>query len=271
MNTSPTPKGLIQPAISTQYFDLERKKPTAELADIVDYYWIIRWDRTGKPAFTQSNLPHVAQHLVINPYSLSGIVGIHTKKFSYTLQAKGQLLGVRFKVGAFRCFYSGKLAALNNTYTPFETVFPMSQNRLEARVRQGQMDTAIAEVEAVLLPMASPLSADAILSAGAVAAIENQTHIHRVEDLASLLQHSERKLQRIFVHYVGVSPKWVISRYRIFEVLAALDKQGEEGGGSESLALLAQSLGYHDQAHFSHVFKRMVGLTPLQYLKSLKV
>ena len=72
-----------------------------------------------------------------------------------------------------------------------------------------------------------------------------------------------RALQRLFGDYVGVSPKWVIKRYRLHEAVEQL-----AGGRPPEWSALAQNLGYFDQAHFIRDFKRLVGRTPADYAAS---
>jgi AraC-like DNA-binding protein len=71
---------------------------------------------------------------------------------------------------------------------------------------------------------------------------------------------SVRTLQRVFTHYVGVGPKWVLARYRMHDVVAALDA-GDDG----TLTDLAVRFGWYDQAHFTRDFVALVGATPGQY------
>src|SRR6266852_3345847 len=85
-----------------------------------------------------------------------------------------------------------------------------------------------------------------------------------VDDLAAVALISKRALQRLFARYVGVSPKWVIQRYRLLEAVESI-KQGE----TMDWAKLAVDLGYFDQAHFITCFKRFVGQTPDDYARSL--
>ena len=66
-----------------------------------------------------------------------------------------------------------------------------------------------------------------------------------------------RALQRAFRTHVGVSPKWVMQRYRLHEAAERLREEKPP-----SLAALAAALGYADQAHFARDFKRAVGQTP---------
>ena len=82
----------------------------------------------------------------------------------------------------------------------------------------------------------------------------------RVADVAVLAGAGVRQLQRMFAEYVGVNPKWVIERYRMFEAVAAL-----EAADTVSLADLAVRLGYSDQAHFNKQFKQITGVGPGAY------
>ena len=85
--------------------------------------------------------------------------------------------------------------------------------------------------------------------------------ITKVEDLVRHSGVGKRTLQRLFSEYVGVSPKWVINRYRLHEALERV-----AAGESVDWTSLAQDLGYFDQAHFIRDFKKLVGKTPTEYV-----
>ena len=84
--------------------------------------------------------------------------------------------------------------------------------------------------------------------------------MRRVDDFARAEGLSVRALQRLFSTYVGVSPKWVILRYRIHE---ALERAGTRTG--IDWAALAAELGYADQAHLVRDFTATVGVPPTAY------
>jgi AraC-like DNA-binding protein len=71
---------------------------------------------------------------------------------------------------------------------------------------------------------------------------------------------SSRTIERLFRRYVGVSPKWVVRRYRVHEACERV-----KTGVAPDWSQLAHELGYFDQAHFIHDFKAQVGRTPADY------
>ena len=77
--------------------------------------------------------------------------------------------------------------------------------------------------------------------------------LQRVADVERLHHLSARTLQRLFERYVGVGPKWVLARYRIHDAVGELD-----AGYDGTIADLAASLGWYDQAHFVRDFTRNV-------------
>jgi AraC-like DNA-binding protein len=83
-----------------------------------------------------------------------------------------------------------------------------------------------------------------------------------VEHVARITGTGVRALQRLFGEYVGVSPKWVIARYRLHEAEARLS-----AGEDVDLAALALDLGYYDQAHFTRDFQAIVGRPPAAYAR----
>lgn len=71
---------------------------------------------------------------------------------------------------------------------------------------------------------------------------------------------SARQLERLFRDHVGVGPKWVIRRYRLYEAA-----EMAQSVTKHRWADVAAELGYSDQAHLIRDFRSMFGVTPRQY------
>ncbi len=99
-----------------------------------------------------------------------------------------------------------------------------------------------------------------------VQTIASDPNLLRVDSVAEQFGLSIRKLQRLFLNFVGVSPKWVVQRFRLIE--AAERMRGV--AVPLDFTSLALELGYSDQSHFIRDFKVMVGMTPAKYFESLK-
>ena len=84
--------------------------------------------------------------------------------------------------------------------------------------------------------------------------------VARVDELAARHAMSPRSLQRLFRRYVGVSPKWVLRRYRLHEAAERI-AEGRDGDWART----ALELGYFDQAHFVRDFTALIGTSPARY------
>ena len=82
----------------------------------------------------------------------------------------------------------------------------------------------------------------------------------RIDDLAREVSLSPRQLRTLMVDETGLSPKQLARQFRFDAVIAQL------ADGSPSLAEIATSTGYADQAHLTREFRQMVGCTPTQWL-----
>lgn len=81
-----------------------------------------------------------------------------------------------------------------------------------------------------------------------------------VDQVTSAFDIPPRTLQRLFRRYVGVSPKWVLRRFRLYDAVNILDQ-----GAPVNLPALAGDLGCFDQAHFTRDFTDAVGASPTAY------
>ncbi len=243
---------------------LTRHQPAEDLAFFVEYYWIATWDFRGQGCYLAEILPHPRVHLVI-AQDQSGIFGVVKGKFSYRYEESGRVFGVRFKPGAFYPWVHTPVAQFTNTSLSIEEIFGIESTLLEeALVSQEDKAMMIKLVEQFLREKLPEQDEHIDVIQRIFDVISANCEITRVDDVACRFNLSKRTLQRLFRQYVGVSPKWVIHHYRLHEVVRSL---GE--GDKVNWSQLASDLGYCDQAHFSRVFKAMIGKAPAEYAKTV--
>ena len=250
--------GLINHRVSMAHFDLIRIGPSDALKPFVENYWIILWDLSGKPDYVQENLPHPSINLVVDPMGQSGIFGAQNHKFVYRLSGAGRIFGVKFWPGAFYNFYGAAVKELGGTHVEIEKVFGIHDAELDKKFLQVNDPIHLsASIEKMLLDQQPILDFGAREARRLVEIVSKAPAIVRVSELAKIAQLSERSLQRLFDTYVGVSPKWVIDRYRMLAAVDALNR-----GEQINLTDLAHQLGYFDSAHFGRAFKALTGISP---------
>jgi AraC-like DNA-binding protein len=253
-------KGVVAPGVAGKMFRLGRYLPPPDLAPFLDHYWIVEWDLRGQPAYTQRTLPYPCVHVVFDR-ARTGIWGVPTGPFDYELKDAGKVCGLRFRPGAFRAFLGRPLHTITDRVLALSDVFPWDDTAAQDAVLDTPDDTATIEAAGALLRAVLPAPDPQVDRIGAILrAVEATPELTRVEDLAATARMAVRSLQQLFSEYVGVSPKWVIRRFRLHE---AADRLAT--GTDVDLAALAQGLGYFDQAHFTSDFRRLVGKSPGRY------
>ena len=259
------PRGILNQQEGLKHFLLSRYVPSKEISCFVEHYWIVRWDLRGKNPFRQEVLSHPSVHLVFEKNG-ARIVGVVPGKFTTVLEGNGKVFGVKFRPGTFYPFIRKPVASFTNEYLPFREVFAEPPEHLAEEILHHENDESMVDrAEAFLirnLPQRDPRAEEVCRI---VESIMNDPSILKVDQLVEQFGRSKRSLQRFFRQYVGVSPKWVIQRYRLHE---AAEKMA--GGQADNWPALALDLGYFDQAHFIRDFKAIVGSTPSEYARQLR-
>jgi AraC-like DNA-binding protein len=255
-------RGVLRPEGADGRFTLARHDAQADLAPFVDYYWIVRWDVTGQPPYEQSILPHPCVHLVFEDGG-ANVYGVDTKIFTRRLTGRGKVLGVRFRPGCFRPFSPSPVCTLNDRVVPAAAILPPIARASEAVMAAATDEEMTAVAAGALRAVAPPRDPVAEEVAAMAERITSDLGLRRVGDLTSAFGMTERKLQRLFSEYVGVSPKWVMRRARLHE--AALRASS---GDPVDWATLARDLGYADQSHLTRDFTATIGTPPARYTAS---
>jgi AraC-like DNA-binding protein len=255
--------GLLHLKASTPLPSYWRYLPSGDLEPFVEHYWTIEWD-LSEPT-RRETLPYPSAHIILEP-GVAALSGVSTRKYSRVLEGRSRVLGVKFLPGGLRPFVASRVSAFTDKVVPLGDVFGRAGAQLDARVLQHADHHAAIAVMEDFLRSREPSINDALALVRHVAErIAQDRDIRAVAQLASEFSVSERTLQRLFGEYVGVSPKWMIRRYRLQE--AATRMAAAEAVDWPQLAL---DLGYADQAHFIRDFKRIVGLAPAEYFRAMR-
>jgi AraC-like DNA-binding protein len=273
------PSGVLELRAGRRWFDTATFRPPAELGELVEHFWMVRWDVRGHEPHTQHTLSNSSVHLCFEA-GRSRIQGVVTGRFTRLLEGRGRVFGVKFRPAGFRPFLGSPVSAVTDGTLPVSSVFGPDGDALVTRMlaidtppldlpggQGGQVlfleGDEMAEVAGAFLserrPAPDPITAEINRI---VALIVADRSIIRVEQVADRAGMGRRTLQRLFHEHVGVSPKWVIQRYRLHEAAERL-----ADGGGVSLAALALELGYFDQAHFARDFRAIVGQPPAEYAR----
>jgi AraC-like DNA-binding protein len=258
------PRGVLYTRMAPQMPDYGRYWPADELLPFVEHFWTVTWD-LAEPEDAEV-LPHPSVQMTFEAGS-SRVTGVPRGRFVTRLASRGRVLGTKFRPGGFRPFLGRPLSTLTGRTVPLAEVFGEAAAGLGERALAHEDPVAAFEVVQGFLLSLRPRPDPAIELVGRITArVAEDRTLTRVAQLESLFSLGERALQRLFAGYVGVSPKWVIQRYRLHEAAERI-----ADGGEIDWADLAQELGYADQAHFIRDFRRLVGRTPVEYAREFRV
>lgn len=179
-------------------------------------------------------------------------VGPRCEALEVPVLAGDHFLGVRFLPGCSRAAIG--ISGLEWRDQSGLFLQPLGTQLMESLKNVDSLDAAVPVYESHL-QSGEPNS----YVCRAVAKIVSGRGSVRISDIAASLHISERHFLRIFRDEVGLSPKQFarICRARA----AAIDAlRGEQSWGE-----IAAERGYADQAHLSHEFSVLFGLTPSEF------
>jgi AraC-like DNA-binding protein len=251
------------------------------LDGLVDRFWAVTWALPPGREHTQAVLNHPGANLyvgvpepgVLAPGAAGAVPleasleGPHRFITRRRLAGSGWTVAAMTAPGGLGAFVRVPARTLTDRTLPLNRpVLDVDGFALVATVAaQGSEEERVAGLRTALERVVHAADADRVGAAREVAAVarvaETDRSVRRVEDLVALAGVTERTLQRMFAEHAGVTPAWVIRRYRILEAAEHARLRGVE----VSWADLAADLGYSDQAHLVRDFRAHLGTTPAAY------
>jgi AraC-like DNA-binding protein len=243
----------------------ERLLPPPELEPFIHHFWWLVWD-LRKP-FTAEVLPHPAARILFEEgasRSRGEVEGVFTTRQSRTRVGQGELFGIQFRPVTFQALLGQSMSSVTDQVVPLARVLGAKGASWSKQVFAAKsIEAKLAVASTFLAARLGPLSVEVKALRDVVERLSSDRSLLRVEDVASELELDSRAVQRRFLRYVGVGPKWVIRRYRLIEAAERL-----KAPRPPALAALADALGYADQAHFARDFKKVVGHAPGEFTRN---
>ncbi len=259
------PRGLIKsPAKPGLDLTHLRYEVDAPLDQHIEHFWSVAWKLPKGVTHAASSLPHPSIHVVWEADEVR-VVGVVTGRFTREMHGESRAFAAKFHPGAFRAILGAPVSSITDSTIPLSEVLGAKKARSyrDALANAPDDDARVkfaTEFWNALMP--APAHDASLLAQLVKAATEDRT-ITSVEQLRARAGMHLRELQRWFDDAVGITPKWMIQRYRLHAALSELER------GRQPLTHLAQSLGYADQAHFARDFKALTGVSPSRYVRSL--
>lgn len=244
---------------------MSRYPPPADLAGLVQRFWVPVWSVPPGEESPQQVLQHPCCLVVVAP-DYARFVGVVRGLSTTTLRGDGWAVGVMLTPGAGFLVAGGDVTAVTDGHVDLADVLP-GADELAGRVRAAMAadpsspaaHAAAMDLVAGALRRYLPPDAEAALVDRVVAFVESRPDVLRVSQVCDAFGLSERTLQRLVRRRLGLHPKWLVQRRRLHEAASRLR------AGSTTLAAVATDLGYADQPHLVRDFSRVVGVTPGEF------
>ena len=264
--------GVLRPDEFAHHVDLVREAAGAGAQRWVENRWFLAWDLPAGRWYASEVLPHPTCTLTVElgshpraglpVFETVVVTGVCTRRFDVDVRGWGSVAGLRFRPGGLAALTGEPASDWTDRSVPATDVLPERLARALADPDLAASPHAWAETaESGLAALADDRPDpryDLLLDV--VADMLADHALLAVTDAAERHGVTVRTLQRLFTHYVGVGPKWVLARYRMHDAVTDLD-----GGWDGTLTDLAHRYGWYDQAHFTRDFTALVGVTPGQY------
>jgi len=254
------------------------------LMPFTDWFWSVCWVRHGEPLRTSEVIPNPVCHLTFEDGRRTGgeplirhgvrmpaavVTTVWTRRFRVQLAGQGRVMGLRFKPGGLAALIRSGLRAERalaaDQSLPADELLPGAAELLPAVLATAGDEQRRDIVQAWLAPLAGEPGVDFLLASDLIEWTLRESEVVRVEQIAERAGLSVRAVQRLFRHYLGVPPKWVLMRGRLQDAAAALD-----ANPGADLAEVATRLGWYDQSHFVRDFRRFLGVTPGRYARDAR-
>ena len=261
-----------------------RLRPKLPLAALVECLWY--WQGAPGPHLQERLLPQGQAAMILNLrdqpiaiyedhggagyYGTAVLSGARSTCFTIDCNQQEHVVGVQFAPGGASPFFRMPISELEDASFDMADLWGAEAGWVRERILAAPTPHAMLQVLATCLEerLATHTRAGFGYTARlhpAVVYMARELDIcdgpGRVQTVTGKIGMSQRRVAQLFHEQVGVSPKTFHRVRRFQHTLARL-----RGVQQVNWADLAAECGYYDQAHLSHDFRQIAGMTPSAYL-----
>ncbi len=268
-------RGILDPGRFRERVTLTRYLPGPALAGLIEFFWVVSYQLPEGMVHSQQLITYPCVNLSIAhgqvgddgqlPGLEATLTGVTRQLYTRRIAGTGWAVAAKSTPGGFGAFVAGPVADFTDQVLPLGTVLELDERALIDEVAAADAESArVAVLDAELTRLAEAATParkrTALEVAEVVAVAERDRSLRKLADLAAASGIGARTLQRLFNEYVGISPTWVLRRYRLLDAAETV-----RHGQPVVWAKVAADLGYSDQAHLVRDFRAAVGTPPAAY------
>ncbi len=236
--------------------------PSPSLLDVVDCYWLCLDNRDPIHVV----LPDGTVDVVIqidNQSAQSWVYGTTTTRADLPLAQDCHYLGIRFRPGQSRHFMTASARELTDTHESTQGLLKFSLEEIPEHLARGTITHHLDRIltDHLATGFTNYPSLDQVIQL-----IEAKRGCLRIDEAVDSFGQSRRQFERVFLETVGVSAKKFATIIRLQHATQLISSPSRL-----PLSLVAAELGYTDQSHMAHDFKRLIGLSPTEFSQDLGV
>jgi AraC-like DNA-binding protein len=269
-------RGILDPGLLRQRVRFTRYPVSPPLAGLIDHFWAVTWDLPAGTIHTQTLLTHPGCNLSVGHADARGgedrdgkiearLNGVARRLTTRTLKGRGWTVAALTTPGGLGAFIVEAASVFTGHIVPLGSALDLDEaNLIKSIVAQPDEESRVKALKCVLEDLIEHVDTQKVRRAREVAQVARRVEIdrslRRLSDVSNQVGIGPRMLQRMFLQYVGVSPTWVMRRYRLLDAAEAV-KEGQP----VSWSAVAADLGFADQAHLSREFRSAIGKTATAY------
>ena len=258
------------------YMNIKKIKPCKPLDEYIENYIYIEGNNKG------TSLPKINMSLVFNlgdafklfdddsytsftNYKKHWIAGIQTKPNYAESYGTSRMFTIQFKTVGCYAFFKEPLHLFKNEFITLDNLFAnQADETWEQLICSLTIEAKVRIVEKFLLEkLIKRQSKNEKIER--IGTILSQSDLGRVNHITTELNTSRKHLLHLFNNYIGVSPKTLLSIFRLNNTYQSISKLYPD-----KLSFLAYEMDFSDQAHFNNNFKKHTGLKPIEYIQFVK-